>query len=220
MTNLIGQTFGRLTVLSKATHRFKDKGQWLCQCECGAVKSISGSFLLTGKVRSCGCLRRNGNGACQPKHRASGTTEFNIWNQMRQRCHNTSHPYFGDYGGRGIAVCERWRDNFSAFYADMGSKPDGCTLERVDNSGNYELSNCRWATRTEQANNRRSSRFLSLNGVTKTCAQWSAHSGISQANIYARLRLGWSVEKVITTPTRHFSSPRRSPAASANHPEH
>lgn len=122
---------------------------------------------------------------------------------MRRRCYNPNSDRFQYYGGRGIGVCEEWRNSFEAFLRDMGESPVGYTLDRIDNSRNYEPGNCRWATRKEQANNRRSSHMLELNGTSKTMAQWADRYGIDVRLLWARIyKCGWSVDRAITEPKR------------------
>jgi hypothetical protein len=124
------------------------------------------------------------------------TREYNIWKNMTARCRD---PKQARYYGRGIRVCERWRTDFLAFLADMGPSPTPFhSIERINNNGDYEPSNCRWATTTEQANNRRSSRFLEWRGEKLTQAQWATRIGIQQSALWARLKLGWPIERVLT----------------------
>ena len=126
--------------------------------------------------------------ACSPEH--------SIWRGMRDRCNH--HP---DYAGRGITVCERWVSSFANFFADMGPRPSrNHTIDRIDNNGNYEPENCRWATPSEQARNRRSSKLLTFHGETRTQAEWAEVLGLPEKRIYARLARGWSVERTLSTP--------------------
>jgi hypothetical protein len=121
---------------------------------------------------------------------------------MRTRCTNPNVPNYKDYGGRGIAVCERWR-SFEAFLADMGPRPGlGYSIERINNDGDYEPGNCRWADRAQQSNNRRNNRLLTWNGETKTLAEWSRTTGLDYAALLARLNRGWSVERALSTPMK------------------
>jgi len=198
--DLTGQRFHKLTVLSWASWRQYSNGReslWLCQCDCGKQPIVPQRNLVGGNTKSCGCII----GQHKRIHGASETPEFRIWGSMHSRCENPRHPSYPDYGGRGINVCERWSD-FTAFREDMGLRPfPDAQIERVDNDGNYEPANCRWATRVEQGNNRRSSRFLTINGETKTLAQWEHVAGLRQGSISQRLRAGWAPEDVLV-PSR------------------
>lgn len=122
------------------------------------------------------------------------TPTYHAWEAMRQRCFDKNFAQHKDYGDRGITVCDRW-SSFKKFYEDMGAKPPGLTLERIDNSKGYDKSNCRWATRKEQANNRRTNRLVTYHGITKTLMQWVDELGLNYDRVKRRLNLGWPVEK-------------------------
>lgn len=133
-----------------------------------------------------------------PRHKMYGSTVYRSWASMLQRCTNVKSPHYKEYGGRGIKVCEKWV-LFSNFYSDMGDRPEGYTLNRIDNDGNYEPSNCEWATRKQQASNRRSSRLFTRNGVTKSLKQWSEIQDLNYKLVWQRIyRNNWSVEQALS----------------------
>jgi hypothetical protein len=149
--DITGKKYSRLTAIKRVGGL---RNHWLFQCECGEITSVRKAHVTSGRTRSCGCLAKELRKELFTKHGMSHTTEHNIWLSFRARCENPNHMYYKNYGGRGISVCDRWQ-KFENFYADMGNRPDGLTLDRINNDGNYEPSNCRWATWKQQNNNRR-----------------------------------------------------------------
>ena len=155
--DITGQTYGRLTAIGQTDKRDSvGSVVWMCECSCGAMHQASSRMLRSGQVRSCGCAHDEycQSGAARRRHAKARTPIYAIWNSMKQRCLNPSSHAYADYGGRGIKVCDRWM-TFDNFYADMGDRPGDLTLDRINNDGDYEPGNVRWATRSQQAFNRR-----------------------------------------------------------------
>jgi hypothetical protein len=198
MKNLTGMTFGKLVVLIYQKTR-GTPGVWLCQCDCGTQKSIRPSSLNSGASRSCGCEQASG----MRTHGKSNTRTFASWKQMRARCCNPNYKAFADYGGRGITICERWLNSFENFLADMGERPAGMSIDRYpNNDGNYELSNCRWATQAQQQRNKSNNVLLTFQGETMCITDWAEKLGISKHSLRNRICRGWSADRALTTPAR------------------
>lgn len=192
LNDLTGQKFGRLSVLSREGTASNGKALWRCLCDCGKVSVTNGADLRSGHVTSCGCWRAERNRTSSLSHGLHDTGTYRSWGAMHTRCRNENAKSWGDYGGRGISVCERWT-SFENFLADMGERPEGMTLDRFPNvNGNYEPGNCRWATKVQQARNTSASVFIEFNGECLTLVEWAIRSGVKQATLSWRLRNGWA----------------------------
>ena len=204
--NLAGKVFGNLTVQAYAGRRGKHS-LWECSCYCGNTSLVLATNLVSFKSRSCGCLRIPATVASKTTHGQTGTRMYDVWCSMRQRCNDRGHVYYHHYGGRGIKVCERWND-FAVFLADMGERPSvEHSLDREDNDGNYSKANCRWATKKEQARNRRNNRTLTHAGRSMTLPEWAEEIGILPSTLRSRFyTYGWSVARALDTPVRKQGS--------------
>jgi len=206
-----GLKYGRLLVLEDLGGNPK---QVLCRCDCGNDHFVISVLLRNGSTKSCGCLRRTP--PTNKTHGKSNSATYRVWAGMMTRCTNEKEPSWKNYGGRGITVCERWK-KFENFLTDMGERPIGLTIDRYpNNDGNYEPGNCRWATYTEQAENRRSARYVVIYGVSMKLSVASARFGISSSRIRDRIdHLGWAPESAVETPVNFY---KRNGKAKANQP--
>jgi hypothetical protein len=202
--DLTGKRFGRILVLSGVPSVPGKNKKWVCVCDCGTEKTITGQSLRDGKTISCGCFHREmvaRNAAINNRtHGRSRTYIYAVWRGMMVRCHKPTATSYPNYGARGIVVCERWH-KFENFLADIGERPSSNhSLDRIDNDGNYEPGNCRWATQEEQLNNTRVNVKITYNGETLTAIQWARKLGMAPHTVYNRHSKGWSPERIFTTP--------------------
>lgn len=192
--DLRGQKFGRWTVLEEAG-RQKGAVLWKCQCECGTVRNVLARSLTRGASTSCGCYNRE----VITTHGKSKTTKlYHVWQCMKVRCFVEGSQMWEHYGGRGITVCDEWLD-FETFYdwAMANGYKDGLSLDRIDNDGNYEPSNCRWATSKQQCRNRSTNLMLTVNGETHCASEWAEIVGINPLTICTRKSRGWTDEEAV-----------------------
>jgi len=191
-----GDRYGQLTVVEETDGMVsggENKHQVLCRCDCGTEKVIRLDLLRNGKARTCGCRQRM-------THGETGTYTYSTWVNMKDRCRNPHSPDYPRYGGRGVHICERWLD-FAAFLEDMGERPSCTTLDRIDNNGDYEPCNCRWATKKEQGRNRRNNRTLTHDGETLCLSEWAERLNVVPNTIKCRLASGWSIDDAVTVPS-------------------
>lgn len=196
-----GERFGRLVA-----KRYLTGSKWLCQCDCGKESKVATCSLVNGHIRSCGCLRRDVS-QLNRKHghtiNKSPTTTWRSWCDMKRRCTNPKRDDYYLYGGRGITFCQEW-EAFEVFLRDMGERPPGTSLGRIDNEANYCPSNCRWETSIQQANNKRNNHSVTVNGETKNVSEWARKMGADPDVIFARIGRGWPEEEAVTRPLRRW----------------
>lgn len=205
ITDIVGKKFHRLSVIRICGKTNSGMTKVLCKCDCGSERECAAADVKRGHAKSCGCLQREAVRRTMTTHGATvnknASPEYRIWCSAKERCTNASCPRYADYGGRGITMCSRWVDSFSTFYADMGPRPTKShTLDRIDNNKGYSKANCRWATRTEQANNTRVNCIITFDGKSLTTAEWSRLVGINSKVLSARIRNGWTACEALTTP--------------------
>lgn len=201
--NLLHQTFNRLTAIGIAGRKGKQV-RWLWRCSCGTLTIAFAANVTRGHTKSCGCWHRDATSIAKTTHGATVgrviAREYTTWQSMLGRCYNPKNAKYPRYGGRGIEVCERWRHSFKNFLTDMGKKPAGLTLDRIDNDKGYSPDNCRWATRARQNRNYSRNVMLTFQGETMCLTDWASHKNLTSSALLTRLRRGWSVERALATP--------------------
>lgn len=197
--DLTGQRFGRLTVLNCAGKNKHGHICWLCACDCGKTKVVTGSHLRSGDTISCGCYSTERAKKQLTKHGKKNTRIYNIWCSIKERCYNKNCRAYLLYGGRGITMFDEWQNDFQSFYnwSMANGYADNLTIDRIDSNGGYEPSNCRWATWQEQQNNRRNNHREEINGKILTLAEISKEYIINYGTLKSRIRRGWSIEDAI-----------------------
>ena len=201
--DLTGQKFGKLTVLSYSHSDKNHFAYYLCKCECGNTKIVRASNLISGDTKTCGCYNKTTkeNGG-RLVHGLSDTRLYKIWSHLISRCYNPKDRAYKNYGGRGISVCPEWKNDISNFYnwvLENGYK-DNLTIDRINNNGNYEPSNCRFVDDKIQSNNRRNNHPITINNETHNLTEWSRIYNIAHSTVVQRLKRGWSEYDAITTP--------------------
>lgn len=192
LRDITGKTFGRLTAV-----RYVGKYRWLCSCSCGGKATVITSNLSKGNSTSCGCAGREK----RFKHGMSPTKIYRVWLAMKQRCENPNDAAFANYGGRGIKVCERWHE-FSNFIADMGMRPSGYEIDRKDNDGDYAPDNCRWISKRENLNNKRTNRLVTWKKETLPITTWAERVGVHPRTLFNRIDRGWSLDDAMKPEPR------------------
>ena len=214
LIDLTGERFGLLVVLQRSSARQNRHVLWDCACDCGRSAICASVNLKTGHTKSCGCLR--GKSQTHGHARREGkTATYRVWCAMHNRCNDPASIRFQEYGGRGIVVCQEWNE-FQSFLGDMGERPSPRhSIDRINNDGNYEPANCRWATSVEQANNKRTTTMLTVNGKTMPVMEWVRELGFSPPRaagtlIRQRARRGWGHERALSSiPSSQEGAPCR-----------
>ena len=211
LKEMIGQRFGRLTVLNRVDDHFYPSGRhdacYTCVCDCGNHVDVLGIHLRSGHTTSCGCVRIETSRQTLTTHGKTDTRLYTIWKNVHARCLNHNHNDYPNYGGRGILICDEWRHNFAAFeaWALCHGYSDDLSLDRINVNGNYEPSNCRWVTQKDQCNNTRSNIYVTMENRTMTLKQWAEHLGLKYGTIVSRVERGWDPVTALITPVRLIS---------------
>lgn len=191
LIDMTGQRFGKLAVERRGDNNRIGQARWICRCDCGGSALVEGRDLRNGHTTSCGCGRIDRMKEILTTHGRSQTGEYKSWCLIKDRCYNQNSPSYVDYGQRGIAVCSRWAESFEAFCEDMGPRPTARhSIDRIDNDGDYEPGNCRWATYKQQARNTRRTRFISVEGEVGKLAELAEAKGIAYGTLAQRARRG------------------------------
>lgn len=203
MKSLVNKKFGRLKVLSYKGRNKQYDSLWECVCDCGKTKTVRSGALKSGHTKSCGCFRSEMVSKSRTTHGLINDNYklYKVWIGIKQRCFNPKNKSFIDYGGRGIKICEEWKLSFESFHnwSISNGYSEGLSIDRVDNDGNYELSNCRWTTKKFQSRNRRNCVKIKYENKSLTASEWSDITGIPSKVLTQRIRRGWTPEKTITT---------------------
>lgn len=207
--DLSGEKFGRLTATERSSNDDRSRATWKCFCECGNTIIVQATSLKTGNTKSCGCLKSDTSrelaGPLNRTHGMTRTKTHNTWTSMLQRCYYEGHKSYVDYGGRGITVCHRWM-LFENFLSDMGDRPDGMVIGRINNDGNYEPGNCQWEDWFQQGNNKRTNRRIEVNGKSFTLAEWARFAGVNDNTISDRIERGWTLSDAVSMPAKYNGS--------------
>ena len=211
----IGKIYGRLTVLSISYDKNTKKYTSLCKCECGNIKEYDFACVKSGNTSSCGCYYKEVRGKATITHNMSKSKEHKAWRHIKERCFNPNSDCYNNYGARGITMCQRWKDSFENFYADMGKAPSAKhSVDRIDVNGNYEPGNCRWATDKQQSRNRRITYYITYNGESRSTCDWEDLLGLKRGRLRAAYKKGIDmpayIDKIRQDKDKRVFLPRQS----------
>ena len=210
LKDMTGHRFGMWTVIEFARVTPTKNYMWLCQCDCGIIKEVNGHTLRAGKSTNCGCQRIFARHDYNKTHGGKKDRLYHVLNGMKHRCYNKNDPAYDHYGGRGIKVCDDWRNDYAAFRdwaMQNGYQPDAkkyeCTIDRIDNNGDYSPENCRWVNQKAQCRNTRANHFIEYNGEKRTIVEWAEIYNIRKDTLRRRIFVyGWDVERALHEPVR------------------
>lgn len=204
--DITGQKFGRLTTLYKLNNYHKKDGTyWLCVCDCGKLFEVKGGNLRSDNTKSCGCWLKENAQLQFTTHGKRNTRLYRTWNHMKSRCYNKNVKHYNDYGGRGIAVCDEWKDDFMSFYnwAMANGYDDTLTIDCIDVNGNYEPNNCRWADKKQQSRNRRNVKQITIDDKTHCLSEWCEILGLNSSTVRTRIySYDWDVKRALDLEER------------------
>lgn len=206
-----GMKFGKLTVRELVINGNTNQRKYLCDCECGGTKITSEDNLRRGHCRSCGCLYK-GHGGSKKKNIFMGSDSklYRTWSGIKSRCFDQNSHNYHNYGGRGITMCDEWKNDYNTFkkwalhngYDESGGRD--CSIDRIDTNGNYDQYNCKWSTAKEQANNTRRNTFIEYDGVEYTLSQLADKAGLNYSTFMSRYSRGWDIDKILNCPVRKY----------------
>lgn len=204
---LEGMTFAELRVIGLDDAMRRQGRYWLCECSCGKKTSVVGTKLVSGHTKSCGHLASKG---VPPTHGDTESREYRIWTDIKQRCCNPKRDAYYRYGGRGIKICDRWKDDYAAFLADMGRAPDPkAQIDRIDNDGDYCPENCRWVSQAENKRNKANTRYVEYQGRRMRVAEWADELGVPVRLLNLRYSRGWAPDEIISGKRLTAPPPRK-----------
>lgn len=200
--NLIGKKFNKLLVIEKCKERNGKKVMWKCVCDCGNIVSVQTYHLTNNKIKSCGCFSR------KYINNEISKSIYTIWSCMKNRCYSPQHQNYKIYNGKGITICDEWKNDFMSFYywAINNGYQKGLSIDRIDNKGNYCPQNCRWTTKEQQMRNKTNNKMIKYKNQIKCLAEWCDILNLKYETIQSRFNRGWSIEKTFETPIRKFNN--------------